>query len=273
MRTKILLCSYSYHTQKFHLDRRLQTYFFRIQTEGCCQVLLNGTMTWVNKGDLLLYKPGDTFEMLVSEYIDELGQRCISSGDYFVFCLGDWVDQWWNTAHRPQKIRIQIDDRLISVWRQLILEKRRFLDENTELSDYLLRSICLLIDRAIKETESLRGKPFTALRMKQFIEEHASQPFKVGDVANHVGLSVSRAQHLFKECYGKSMIQYAMDIRLALALERMNYSKLTLNQIAESSGFGSYAYFHRVFRERFGMSPSQYLQNLGGESGIIRMKK
>ena len=69
------------------------------------------------------------------------------------------------------------------------------------------------------------------------------------------------------------MIQYAMDIRLALALERMNYSKLTLNQIAESSGFGSYAYFHRVFRERFGMSPSQYLQNLGGESGIIRMKK
>jgi AraC family transcriptional regulator of arabinose operon len=31
-----------------------------------------------------------------------------------------------------------------------------------------------------------------------------------------------------------------------------------LERIAESAGFGSYTYFHRVFRSKYGISPKQY---------------
>jgi AraC family transcriptional regulator of arabinose operon len=37
------------------------------------------------------------------------------------------------------------------------------------------------------------------------------------------------------------MIQYALEIKLATAVELMNYSALKLEQIAFSSGFGKYA--------------------------------
>jgi AraC family transcriptional regulator of arabinose operon len=79
-------------------------------------------------------------------------------------------------------------------------------------------------------------------------------------VARHAGLSVSRAVALYKECYGKTIIQHAMEIRMSIALERMKYSKLTFEQIAETAGFGSYAYFHRVFKNKFGLSPSQFME-------------
>ncbi|UUZ97522.1 helix-turn-helix transcriptional regulator [Paenibacillus sp. P25] len=77
-------------------------------------------------------------------------------------------------------------------------------------------------------------------------------------------MSLSRAVHLFKACYGKTMIQYALEIRLNAALERMKYSSMTLEQIAETCGFASYSYFHRVFRARYGVSPAQYRAAEGG---------
>ena len=95
--------------------------------------------------------------------------------------------------------------------------------------------------------------------MKNYIEEHANQSFKIKDVASHAGFSVSRASRLFKETFGKTMIQYALEIRLNTAIELMKYSEMTLEQIAEVSGFGSYTYFHRVFREAHGVSPTKLL--------------
>ena len=82
-------------------------------------------------------------------------------------------------------------------------------EENNELSGYLLQALCLYVERAATETVSLQGRPFTGTRMKRFIEAQATATFKVDDVADHVGLSVSRAVHLFKEYFGKTMIQYA----------------------------------------------------------------
>jgi AraC family transcriptional regulator of arabinose operon len=152
------------------------------------------------------------------------------------------------------------------------LEKRRFGDENKELSDYLLRALCLHIQRAIADHISLRGSSFLATRMKSFIEEHAVHPFKVEDVAQHVGISVSRAVHLFKECFGKTIIQYAQEIRLSSSVERMVYTSMTLEQIAETTGFGSYSYFHRVFRDKYGISPKTYRLKYaaGGTEGLYQ---
>jgi AraC family transcriptional regulator of arabinose operon len=142
------------------------------------------------------------------------------------------------------------------------LQKLRMEDADQELLGYLLQALCLNLARAASETVSLQGRPFTGTRMKRYIEAHASVTFKVEDVAAHVGLSVSRAIHLFKEYFGKTMIEYAQEVRLSSAVERMQYSAMTLEQIAESCGFGSYPYFHRVFKLKHGVSPKVYRQRL-----------
>ncbi|MFD2611261.1 AraC family transcriptional regulator [Paenibacillus gansuensis] len=267
MLAEVLTCGYSYHPIPFSINLRegLKSYLFRLQSEGSAQALVDGAMVTLKPGDLLLFKPGDPYELSVKEHVNELGQTMVGSGDYYVFAQGAWLDEWWARKGKRQRVRINLDEKLLSLWRHIILEKRRFAAENGELLQLLLQALCLSMEQAIKDAAAPSGRPFTAVRMKAFIEENAVSSFKVQDVADHVGLSVSRAVHLFKECFGKTMIEYTMELRMLTAEERMKYSLLTLEQIAETSGFGSYTYFHRVFRQRYGMSPSEFRKRFAGE--------
>ncbi|CAH1220622.1 Arabinose operon regulatory protein [Paenibacillus sp. JJ-223] len=253
-----MICDYSYHYKAFNHNMRggLQSYLFRLQTEGSCKVYARNEEFVLSGGDLLLLKPGDDYHLVVE---DPHKEGRLSSGDYYLFCEGAWIDEWWKRLKRPPVNRIGLDDKLIGLWRNMLLEKRRGpLEEDAELKDALLRGLCLYIDRAIKENLQTDRKISATLKLKRYIEEHATITFKLEEAARYAGLSLSRAVRLFKEQYGKTMIQYAIEIRLNAALERIKYSEMTLEHIAETCGFASYSYFHRVFRAHFGISPAEY---------------
>lgn len=253
MTTNIFYCAYSHHTNGYHSQHKsgYPSYLFRLQTEGHCEVVVKGRKLAIEKGDLLLIKPGDHYELLVKE-----GQI---SGDYHLICEGKWVDEWWNRSTKPDVSRIDLDEKLLALWRNIMIEKRRpSSSQNHELSGYLLQALCLTLERAINETVPSFNVPYTVTRMLRYIEEHATSSLKVEDVAQHVGLSVSRSVHLFKSSTGKTMIEYALEIRLSAAIERMKYTSMTLEQIAEECGFGSYPYFHRVFKKKYGTAPGAY---------------
>lgn len=262
MHTDIMDCGYSYHSQPFQIGYQggLKTYLFRFQTEGCCEALVDGRMQRIEAGDLLLFKPGDRYELNVAEMQIKPGgiTTSISSGDYYVVCSGQWLDEWWSRKERPSLVKVVPDDRWLSIWQALIMEKRRYQEENRELADYLLRSLCLGLDRAVKTQSVLQEKSFIATRMKNFIDERAGDAFTITMVADHVGLSVSRTVHLFKECFGMTIIQYTQNVRLSMATDRIKFSRMTLEQIAETCGFGSYSYFFRVFRQKHGISPAAF---------------
>ncbi|WP_284645963.1 helix-turn-helix domain-containing protein [Paenibacillus silviterrae] len=263
MEKNVLLCGYSYHThrtQRGNKNKGLATYLLRLQTEGSCVVHAEGQELTIEPGDLILLKPGSFYELRIGEH-DKDKQAALSkvtSGDYYLYCRGAWVDDWWHRSVKPFRIRIGMTDVILSLWNQIIKEKQRLEDENSEMTEYLLRALCLALDRAINETRTSHSRWQTALHMRRYIEEHAREAFKVEDVARYACLSVSRAAHCFKEFYGKSIMQYALEIRLSDAVERMKHTNLTLEQIAESSGFASYTYFHRVFKNKFGLSPTAF---------------
>jgi AraC family transcriptional regulator, arabinose operon regulatory protein len=253
MMTNILFCGYSYHTNGYHSQHKsgYPSYLLRLQTEGLCEVVVKGRKMNLEKGDLLLIQPGDHYELLVKD-----GQI---SGDYHLVCEGDWVNEWWNRSTKQNVSRIHIDEKLLSLWRQIIMEKRRpASNQDEELTTYLLRALCLFLERAVNETAPSFNRPYSVTVMMRYIEEHATQAFKLEDVAQHAGLSVSRTVHLFKSTVGKTIIEYALEIRLASAIDRMKYTSLTLEQIAEDCGFGTYPYFHRVFYKKYGVAPGIY---------------
>lgn len=258
--TQTLFCGYSHHAQPFQINYidSLPTYLLRLQTEGSCKALIRGKMHTIRSGDLIIFRPGESYQLEVDVNEEAPYPEKVYSSDYYVMCRGSWIDTWWARQHRPQVVRIDPDEKLLSIWRLLILEKRRLNVENIELSNYLLRSLLLVLDQAMTTPHTLKGKTFIASRMKRYIEEHATVPFKLEELAKNVDLSVSRAVHLFKENFEKTIIQYTHEVRLSLAEERMKYSKMTLEQIADSCGFGSYSHFFRVFRSHYGMSPAMY---------------
>ncbi|MBP3950280.1 AraC family transcriptional regulator [Bacillus suaedae] len=247
------LCSFSFHSKKFYsLNKNgVTNYLFRLQTEGSCEIDVNGTRTAIEKGDLLLLKPGEQYNLRIED--DQ------NSGDYFLFCSGEWIEEWWNRSNKPTISRIHIDEKVLLLWRQIIIEERRPIAEKSqELISYLLQALCVSLERAVTETRPVFNRPPVVTQMMRFIEENALTAFKIEDVARHVNLSVSRAVHLFKSSVGKTMIEYSLDIQLSSAIDQMKYTSLSLGQIADNCGFGSYPYFHKIFKRTYQMSPGVY---------------
>ncbi|TLS51300.1 AraC family transcriptional regulator [Paenibacillus antri] len=263
---EVLSASFSYHTKPFHVVAKegLQThYLLRLQTEGRCRTRIDGALVPVEPGDLMLYAPDMPYELHVEE--EERGNgRAVASGDYFVFFRGAWADEWWKQKPRPVKMRVSLDEALVPLWRQMIAEHRRQSEQSAMLLDYLMRVVCLTVDRLCSEQRPMKGNAFLAYRMKNYIEERATTLFQLKDLARHCNVSVSRAVHLYKQFFGKSIIQYAQEVRLKVALERMLYTQTPLEVIAETSGFPSYTYFYRVFKKEFGVSPQQYRSERSG---------
>lgn len=253
----IQLCAFSRHTQPFHhlFKNGLDTYIIRLQLEGESEALIDSRMEPVLPGDLLLFRPGQVYDLWIANKESKLGP----SGDYYVMCTGTWLDEWWNRRERPAKTRIADVVPLIAVWEPLIVEKRRLDGGSPEILASLLKALCNLIDRAIEEAPAVSSaSALNALKMKGYIEAHANEPLKLEEIAAQAGISVTRAVHLFKSRFGMSIMKYVQQVRLAIALRLMDNSQFTLERIAEDAGFGSYTYFHRVFRERYGVSPGQY---------------
>lgn len=253
MKTNIFFCGYSYHTQGFHTQHKsgFPGYLFRLQTDGDCEAIVNGKKVELKKGNLLLIQPGDYYELLIKENEN--------SGDYFIGCKGSWIDNWWSRSTKPAVSQIDLNERILALWNGIIVETRRPTSkENEELIDYLLRSLCLTLERAVKEGTTSSNYPYPVTRMMRYIEEHATTSIKIGEVSEYAGLSISRAGHLFKQNVGKTMIGYAQEIRLSIAIEQMKFTTLTLEHIAETSGFSAYPYFHKVFKKKYGVAPGEY---------------
>lgn len=264
----VQLCGYSRHMEPFRHDFRngLETYIIRLQAEGSCRALLDGELKEILPGDLLLFKPGDVYDLR----IDAPRERMKPSGDYFMMCTGDGIDDWWREKRRPTRTKIAEDERIKGTWQQLFLEKRRLDGGDPRLISLVVRTLLMLLDRALEEAPPApSASAFHALKMRNYIEENAAKALKLEHVAAHAGLSVSRAVHLFKEHFGVSAMQYVQRLRLSHAVALLDHSVMSLEQIALETGLGSYTYFHRVFRAAYGMSPGAYRKKrLPGSGGF-----
>jgi len=263
---EIVSAGYAYHGKPYRMIMRegLKQYLFRIQTVGKSRALIGDEYMLLEPGDILLFPPHDPYELIIEAEVQLNGETTVLSGDYYIFFKGTWVDEWWGQSERPRKIKAPSKDAFYSLCRQIAFEQSRYSARNKQILFHFMQIMCISFDRAASEQSSFKGGASHAYRMKTYIEEHAHERFTLADVAEHVTMSVSRAVHLYKSVFDCSIMQYALEVRLTLACERILHSPFPLEQIAETSGFASYTYFHRAFKARFGVSPKQYRSANGG---------
>lgn len=254
----IVMCGYSVHrqyTSPAENRNGRQHYSIRLQTHGEMEAQLNGESFVLRKGDLLILAPGDKLEMRKEENSSDPAD---TSGDYYLLCQGDWVAKWYQEIGGSKLTRVPPNEAMTELWRLLIRETRRATRDTDEAYlESLLRTFCLSVRRLLNDRRKGESH-FIVARMCHYMEDHCVEKLKISDVAAHVSLSESRAAHLFREVMEKSMVDYLLEVRMNFALEQLKYTQSTLEVIAENAGFGSYAYFHRIFRRKLGISPGQY---------------
>lgn len=109
---------------------------------------------------------------------------------------------------------------------------------------------------AAKSSESRR-----ILKVKQYIDEHYTEPLRLADLADMVGMSPSAFSRFFKLRTGRTLSDYIIDIRLGYAARQLVDTTTSVVEICYDSGFNNISNFNRIFKKRKGCSPTLFREN------------
>ena len=94
-----------------------------------------------------------------------------------------------------------------------------------------------------------------------WMEENALDALDLQAIANHASVSVRTLNRQFREHFGTTPLGLLTRLRVDRARRLLESTGLTVDRVAEQSGFGSYASLRYHFLRTVGVSPQKYRQS------------
>lgn len=91
-----------------------------------------------------------------------------------------------------------------------------------------------------------------------FIRDHATKPIRVEDVLHGVPMSRRALEMRFRKLLRRSIHDEIIRARLQQAKRLLRETNITLEDLAERSGFGTASHLSAVFRKDTSLTPAQY---------------
>jgi AraC-like DNA-binding protein len=95
----------------------------------------------------------------------------------------------------------------------------------------------------------------------EYIHVHYMNVITLDMLCNLTHMNRTSLNKIYKERTGKTVIDYLICYRLRIARELLNYTSLTLDEIAHSTGFVYDTYLIRQFTVKMGETPTEYRKN------------
>ncbi len=134
------------------------------------------------------------------------------------------------------------------------------LSKNNE-NDNTGEIICILNRIFLKMHTSVKTKssaPRIAEEMKNYLNLHIQDKFKIEDLCKHISRSESRTIRIFKDAYGVTPYAYVLNKKIILAKSLLLNTNLSVKQIAYKLNFTDEYYFSNIFKDKTGVSPSSF---------------
>ncbi len=122
----------------------------------------------------------------------------------------------------------------------------------TVLMGIILRSVS---EQNERETGHAHGRLIDVIN---YMNGNFEKPIDLMKYADMCYVSRSRFIHLFKEYTGFSPYNFQLKIRMERAVEMLEYTSLSVEEIAETVGYADCSYFCRVFKRFTGHTPLFY---------------
>lgn len=103
------------------------------------------------------------------------------------------------------------------------------------------------------------------------INENLEQNTSIIALAREVGLNQNTLQNGFQSLFKLSVKEYIQNKRMEMARHLMETTTLNITEITYRIGINSRSYFSKLFKQRYAISPKQYIQKL--QSKDIQRKK
>lgn len=152
-------------------------------------------------------------------------------------------------------------------------QKLRPQDANYELN--CMELICRIWNELFKKISVLKdfvsgahsdiGQAARAYRMLTFIQEHYREPVTVDQIARVGGVSRRECFRCFRSAINQTPIEYLNQFRLSVAAHLLTDEDQPVACVSESCGFENISYFTKLFKRRYGVTPSQFRNREKGE--------
>ena len=127
----------------------------------------------------------------------------------------------------------------------------------------LLQAVFLLMPYSVsgknQDTDSSSEKLKTVL---DYIHLHYAEALSIKELAAQCYFSEYYFMRFFKKHMHMTVIEYLNNLRMEKAVELFEQGQTSILEVSMSVGFHSLSYFHKIFREKFSMTPKQFLQQL-----------
>ncbi|MEK5334229.1 helix-turn-helix transcriptional regulator [Lysinibacillus sp. FSL W8-0992] len=95
-----------------------------------------------------------------------------------------------------------------------------------------------------------------------YIHRHYMNPLTLHELAELHAMNTKRFSYFFHKYTGLRPIDYLINYRMERASDLLKVGNFAINDIAISVGYANPLYFSRVFKKKFGVSPSAYTHKL-----------
>ncbi|RAU37834.1 transcriptional regulator FtrA [Enterobacter sp. ECC-175] len=109
------------------------------------------------------------------------------------------------------------------------------------------------------------SRPVAQLRESQrlgqlfdYLHQQLAEPHSVDSLARRVGMSQRTFLRRFQDATGTTPARWLLNERLMRAKDYLENSRMSIDHIAEKTGFGQAATLRHHFRQQFSLSPVQY---------------
>ncbi|MCZ8519705.1 MULTISPECIES: helix-turn-helix domain-containing protein [Paenibacillus] len=127
----------------------------------------------------------------------------------------------------------------------------------TAFLDYI-RSACRPVAPAAAGHFPLSRGSAAAESMMAWIENHFAEPFELAALARSVHLSPNHASAVFRQSVGSSLTEYVTARRIRQACWLLRTTDLSVQEIGQGVGLGSFSYFCQLFKKHTGLSPHRF---------------
>lgn len=230
--------NYRIHRQRY--DSFLLLYVL----DGCLFLNQNGTYKG-EKGDLLLVDCYAEHEYFTDSYVKMI----------WLHFDGSTSRPWVEALLREYGALLRGSTRCPELLNDVISAVKNGEDEY-QLSNRIHTLLCDV--SAFARSQATGSLASTVREAKVFMEDHLEQDLSVEQIAAAVHFSPSHFSKIFKDATKTSPYEYLLSRRIERAKKLLLQTQLSLNVVAERSGFHSLPHFICAFKQATGLTPLKF---------------
>lgn len=155
----------------------------------------------------------------------------------------------------------EIEPRLswLSKDRSVLQEQYEQLQTYNDRQIHSMFELASMIVSFILTNEIIRSEENAFAKLaKDYVNGHLCESLSVGTLCRSLGVSKNALYERFRTAFGKTVGEYITEARLKKAKKLLCDSTLSIDSIAEQTGFASYTYFSRSFKKKYRLPPLAY---------------